>query len=161
MKISADEKVNTDDGDADWVEGWSDDYGMRTQVDACVLGGIVYAGYEPYWTRTQEAPDEPYAETGKVPTPGEVDWARFAAHTPHYVLSSSMQSARWPQTRVIRGPEDVAAFKRQTGKDIYLVGGAQTVASLIDAGLVGELRLIVYPLIAGEGQALFATTKQR
>jgi hypothetical protein len=22
MKISADEKVNTDDGDGDWVEGW-------------------------------------------------------------------------------------------------------------------------------------------
>ena len=38
MKISADEKVNTDDGDADWVEGWSDDYGMMSQVDACVLG---------------------------------------------------------------------------------------------------------------------------
>jgi hypothetical protein len=38
------------------------------------------------------------------------------------------------------------------GKDIYLVGGARTAASLIDAGLVDELRLIVYPLIAGEGK---------
>ena len=121
----------------------------------------MYAGCEPYWTQIQEAPDEPHPETGKVPTPGEVDWARFAAHTPHYVLSSSMQSARWPQTRIIRGAEDVAALKRQPGKDIYLVGGAQTVASLIDAGLVDELRLIIYPLIAGEGKALFATTKHR
>ena len=39
------------------------------------------------------------------------------------------------------------------------MGGAQTVASLIDAGLVDELRLIISPLIAGEGHALFATTK--
>jgi dihydrofolate reductase len=161
MKISADEKVNTDDGDADWVEGWSDDYGMMSQVDACVLGGTMYSGYEPYWTRIQDEPDKPHPETGKVPTPGEVEWARFAKHTPHYVLSRSINSARWPQTRVIRGPEDVAALKRQTGTDIYLMGGAATVASLIDAGLVNELRLIIYPLIAGEGTALFATTKCR
>ncbi len=39
--------------------------------------------------------------------------------------------------------------------------GAGTKASLIDAGLVDELRLIVYPLIAGEGKALFATTERR
>jgi dihydrofolate reductase len=53
------------------------------------------------------------------------------------------------------------AFKQQSGKDIYLVGGARTTASLTDAGLVDELRLIVYPLIAGEGKALFATTERR
>jgi riboflavin biosynthesis pyrimidine reductase len=39
--------------------------------------------------------------------------------------------------------------------------GARTAASLIDAGLVDELRLIVYPLIAGEGKALFSTTQRR
>jgi dihydrofolate reductase len=48
----------------------------------------------------------------------------------------------------------------QPGKDIYLMGGAQITTSLIDAGLVDELRLIVYPLIAGEGKALFATTER-
>jgi dihydrofolate reductase len=35
------------------------------------------------------------------------------------------------------------------------------VASLIDAGLADDLRLIIYSLIAGEGKALFATTKHR
>ena len=55
----------------------------------------------------------------------------------------------------------VQELKRQSGKDIYLVGGAKTTASLIDAGLVDELRLIVYPLIAGRGKALFATAEQR
>jgi dihydrofolate reductase len=53
------------------------------------------------------------------------------------------------------------ALKRQPGKDIYLMGGAGITASLIDAGLVDELRLIVYPLIAGEGKSLFATTALR
>jgi riboflavin biosynthesis pyrimidine reductase len=44
---------------------------------------------------------------------------------------------------------------------VLVVGGARTTASLIDAGLVDELGLIVYPLIAGEGKALFATTERR
>jgi riboflavin biosynthesis pyrimidine reductase len=41
------------------------------------------------------------------------------------------------------------------------VGGARTLASLVDAGLVDELRLHVHPLIVGEGKALFATAQQR
>jgi dihydrofolate reductase len=58
--------------------------------------------------------------------------------------------------------EEVADLKQQPGKDIYLVGGARTTASPIDAGLVDELRLMVYQLISGEGgKALFATTKCR
>ena len=55
----------------------------------------------------------------------------------------------------------MAALKGQAGKDIYLMGGARIAASLIDAGLVDELRLIVYPLVAGEGKALFATMASR
>jgi dihydrofolate reductase len=99
--------------------------------------------------------------TGRLPTPAEVEWARFAAQTPLYVLSSTLTSALWPQTSFVRGLDDIAALKQQPGKDIYLVGGARTTASLIDAGLVDELWLIVYPLIAGEGTALFATTARR
>jgi dihydrofolate reductase len=61
----------------------------------------------------------------------------------------------------LRELDDIVALKQQSGKDIYLMGGAGTTASLIDAGLVDELRLIVYPLIAGEGKALFPTTENR
>jgi riboflavin biosynthesis pyrimidine reductase len=41
------------------------------------------------------------------------------------------------------------------------MGGAQLTASLVDAGLVDEFRLIVYPLIAGPGKSLFATLERR
>lgn len=72
-----------------------------------------------------------------------------------------MTSALWPKTRFVRSLEDIAGLKQQPGKDIYLMGGARLTASLIDAGLVDELRLILYPLLVGEGKALFATTQNR
>ena len=121
----------------------------------------MYPGYEQYWTAIQNEPKTPVWITGGAPTPDELEWARFAAQTPHYVLSSTLTSALWPKTSFVRGLEEIAALKQQPGKDIYLMGGARTTASLIDAGLVDELRLIVYPLIAGEGKALFATTERR
>jgi dihydrofolate reductase len=161
MKISVDGKIEGPEGTADWVEAWSDDYGLMPQVDACVLGGGMYPGYERYWTAIKNEPDKPVWITGTAPTPAEIEWARFAAQTSHYVLSSTLTSALWPKTSFLRGLEEIAALKQQHGKDIYLVGGARTTASLIDAGLVDELRLITYPLIAGEGKPLFATTERR
>jgi dihydrofolate reductase len=161
MKLSLDGKIEGSEGYADWVEAWSEDYGLMPQVDACVVGGGMYPGYERYWTAIQNEPDTPVWITGSGPTPAEVEWARFAAQTPHYVLSSTLTSALWPKTRFVRGLEEVAALKQQPGKDIYLMGGARITASLFDAGLVDELRLIVYPLIVGEGKALFATAERR
>ncbi len=161
MKMSLDGKIEGPEGYADWVEAWSDGYEVISRVDACVLGGGMYPGYERYWTAVHAAPDQPLPMTGKLPTPEEVEYARFTARTPHYVLSSTLTSALWPKTRFVRTLEDIAVLKRQPGKDIYLVGGARTTASLIDAGLVDELRLIVYPLIAGRGKPLFAASERR
>ena len=161
MKISIDGKIEGPEGYADWVDAWSDDYGLTEQIDACVLGGAMYRGYEPYWTAIRTAPDKPAWITGKAPTAAEVQWARFAAQTPHYVLSRTLTSALWPNTSFVRGFDEIAALKQRAGKDIYLMGGAQTTSSLIDAGLVDELRLIVYPLISGKGRALFETTERR
>ena len=161
MKTSVDGKIEGPEGFADWVDTWTDDYGLTPQIDACLLGARMYPGYEQYWSAMQSEPDKPLPMTGKLPTPAELEWARFAAKTPHYVLSSALTSAAWPSTRFLRNVDDVAALKRQAGKDIYLMGGARIAVSLIDAGLVDELRLIVYPLVAGEGKALFATIASR
>lgn len=161
FKISTDGKFEGREGYADWVSAWSDDYGLTPQIDACVLGGGMYPGYEGYWTSIQNEPGKPLLTTGKLPTPAEVEWARFAAQTPHYVLSSTRTSALWPNTGFVRTLDEVTALKQQPGKDMYLLGGARVTASCLDAGLVDELRLIVYPLIAGEGRALFATIERR
>jgi dihydrofolate reductase len=160
MRISLDGKYEGADGMADWVEAWSNDYGVLPEIDACILGAGMYSGYEGYWTGIQNEPEKPQWITGKARTAGELEWARVGAKLPHYVLSSKPVSAQWPNTRWIRS-NDVAALKSQPGKSLYLVGGGRTTAELIDAGLVDELRLIVYPVIAGKGKELFARAERR
>jgi hypothetical protein len=120
MKVSADGKVEGPDGAADWVEAWSEDYGLMPQIDACVLGAGMYPGYEWYWSTVRNEPDKPIWITGNAPTPAELEWARFAAQTPHYVLLSTLSSTQWPNTSLVRTLDDIAALKQQPGKDIYL-----------------------------------------
>ena len=162
MQTSVDGKIEGPDGYADWVAGWGDNYGLMPQIDACLLGGGMYPDHEQYWTAIeQNEPGKPLPLTGTVPTPAEVEWARFAMQVPHYVLSKTLTSANWERTHFLRDLDEVAALKKQSGKDIYLIGGARTATSLIDAGLVDELRLHIHPLIAGVGKALFETAAPR
>ena len=161
MKISLDGKFEGPQGYADWVSAWSDDYGLTPEIDACVLGGRMYPGYEQYWTPIQNHPDQVHPLSGVVPTPAEVEWADFARRTPHAGCLSTLTSAGWPRTRFGRGLDELGTLKRDEGKDIYLMGGGAITAAAIDAGLVDEVRLIVYPLIAGEGKALFTSSAIR
>ena len=57
MKISVDGKMEGPEGYADWVEAWSEDYGLTQQIDACVVGGGMYPHYEQYWTTIQNEPE--------------------------------------------------------------------------------------------------------
>ena len=162
MKVSLDAKTQGPEGTADWVEAWSEDFDLTPQIDACLLGGGMYPGYEAYWTAIRTQPETPVWITGQPPTSAEQEWARFTETTPHYVLSSTLQTATWPNTSFLRSVEEVGALKQQPGKDIYLIGGARTTTSMIDAGLVDELRLITYPLIAGGGSdGLFEGARRR
>jgi len=161
MKISLDGRFEGPQGYADWVSAWSDDYGLTPEIDACVLGGRMYPGYEQYWTPIQDEPDQVHPQTGAVPTPAEVEWAQFASRTPHYVVSATMTSPAWPNTQILGGLDELETLKREHGKDIYLMGGGAITAAATDAGLVDELRLIVYPVIAGGENALFTSSATR
>ena len=48
MKVSVDGKIEGAERMADWVQAWSEDYGLMPQLDACVLGAGMYPGYERY-----------------------------------------------------------------------------------------------------------------
>ncbi len=81
MKITVDGKMEGPDGTADWVEAWSEDFGLAPQIDACLLGGRMYPGYEFYWTSIRKEPCKPVWITGAAPTSSEIEWARLAAET--------------------------------------------------------------------------------
>jgi dihydrofolate reductase len=57
--------------------------------------------------------------------------------------------------------EDIRKLKQQPGKDMYAVGGATLVSSLMNLGLIDEVRLLVNPLLLGGGKALFKDLKER
>jgi len=155
MRISVDGRSEGPEGYADWVEAWSDDYGLMDRIDACLLGGRMYPGYEQYWTAIQQAPDRPLPMTGKLPHPSELTWSRFAQRTPHYVLSATLPAVTWPHARLLRQVNDVVELKARPGKDIYLMGGATLAGSLMEGGLVDEVHFIVYPLLAGAARGPF------
>jgi dihydrofolate reductase len=159
FKVSADGKYGGPDGYADWVDSWPEDFGswLTTQIDACVLGAEFYPLYEQYWSQVESAPNEIHPFSGRVPTTADVEWSGFASKTPHYVVSNTLKSVTWPNTRILADLDAVAAMKREPGKDIYLIGGPTIAGAAIDAGLVDELCLIVYPLIVGDGKVLFSS----
>jgi dihydrofolate reductase len=77
---------------------------------------------------------------------------------PKYVVSSTLANAdAWRNSTIIRQDvvEQVRALKQQPGKDIFLDGSAQLVATLAQHDLVDEYSLAVYPLVLGSGKRLF------
>ena len=68
----------------------------------------------------------------------------------------------WPPTaRIVQDFADLRTLKGQEGTNIYVVGGATLVASLLSEDLIDELRLIVHPILLGGGKALFAGVDKR
>jgi dihydrofolate reductase len=121
----------------------------------------MYSGYEQYWRAIKRDPHSPLELTGFVPTQEEIEYADFALSTPHYVLSKCLASVEWSNATIVRDVAEIEALRQTPGRTIYVVGGAQTVSSLMDRGLIDELRLTIHPLVVGKGKALFETIAQR
>ncbi|MBC6456996.1 dihydrofolate reductase family protein [Actinomadura sp. HBU206391] len=73
------------------------------------------------------------------------------------VVSSTLETAEWQNSIVLTGDAvtQVGKLKGQPGKDISVTGSTTLVRSLLRAGLVDELRLLVHPIVVGGGERLF------
>jgi dihydrofolate reductase len=71
-----------------------------------------------------------------------------------YVVSRTLEQPIWRDTTIIRDDvvESVRALKEQPGGNILTDGSSQLVHALIEAGLVDELHLLVYPITLGSGK---------
>jgi dihydrofolate reductase len=161
LVVSLDGFIEGPNGELDWVESWEDPFDLLPRIDACILGGGMYPGYEQYWGAVLANPKAPLPFSGKTATKGEIEYAQFAEKTPHVVLSRTLDKVDWKNTRIVRDIDEIRTMKQQAGKDMHAVGGATLVSSLMNAHLVDELRLVIQPILLGSGKALFKDVKER
>jgi dihydrofolate reductase len=76
-------------------------------------------------------------------------------------VSSTLQTVAWKNSRIVRSLDEIRGMKDAPGGDMHAVGGATLVSSLMNAGLVDEIRLVVQPIILGAGKPLFKNVKER
>jgi len=82
-----------------------------------------------------------------------------------YVVSTTLEEPlEWNNSTLIDGnefAEEIAELKRQSGKDITILGSAALVRSLLREGLLDELRLMIHPIVLGGGKRLFDSGDDR
>ena len=126
---------------------WSNDLeinwsGANLEMAGAVLyGRVCYEGMAGYW----QSPSADQKIAGKL------------AALPKYVVSTTVKSATWKNTTIIRTDfaSSVRQLKEEAGKPIVAFGGAGARAELLEQQLVDELRLLVTPNLFGGGKRLF------
>jgi dihydrofolate reductase len=77
---------------------------------------------------------------------------------PKYVVSATLAgSLEWENSTLLEGEmaDAVAALKQEDGGDLHVIGSTQLVRTLIEHGLVDELRLMIDPVAVGGGKRIF------
>jgi dihydrofolate reductase len=113
--------------------------------DAMLLGRVTYQGFAKAWpSRSGDLFSDKMNSMRK------------------YVISSTLPGAEatWNNTEVLRGDlaDEVAKLKALPGGDVIVPGSATLAQSLVRAGLVDELHLMLFPIILGTGKRLFGET---
>lgn len=153
MQVSLDGFTEGEHGDMSWLqtedpEQWSDLFDMLESVDLFLLGRVMYPDYRDYWKSTL---------LNKNASANHRRYAQLAEKTAHIVFSQTLKETGWENTRILRGNvvEEVKKLKQLPGKDIQVVGGAKLAATMINAGLVDEYRLVLNPVIVSKGKSFF------
>jgi dihydrofolate reductase len=119
---------------------------LLRDADLQVFGRKTYQLMVPYWPDVAKDPSE---------TKASHEFAKTFVSTNKIVFSQSLESAEDKNTKIVRTnlPNEIVRLKHEEGKNI-LVGGVSIPSQLIELGLVDEYRLVVQPIIAGEGRRL-------
>jgi dihydrofolate reductase len=144
IATSADGYIARPDGDVDWLNRGprTADYGMRAfyrKIDTILFGRKTYDWALNY-----------YKKKGKEP--------EFDRKVTNYVFSRKPQKKAAPGVEFVSEP--VRTFARRLrstpGKDIWMMGGGELIASFLDEGEIDELDIHVIPIFIGEGIPLVA-----
>jgi dihydrofolate reductase len=115
------------------------------KAGAHLMGRVTYEQMAAYWPSSTS------------------DYAAPMNEIPKVVFSRELASADWPESRIARGDlaGEIAALKREAGKDLIAYGGASFAQSLARLDLVDEYRLTVHPVAVVEGEPLFKDSSAR
>jgi dihydrofolate reductase len=120
------------------------------EVDTLLLGRVTYQGMAAYW-----------------PTPaGEQDDPNVAARMnglSKIVVSRTLDEVEWVNTQLMTGDvvTELTTLKEQPAKDIAILGSSDLTASLLQTGLLDEVRIMVNPVVLGAGKSVFRTAGER
>jgi dihydrofolate reductase len=114
-------------------------------TEALLLGRKTYDGFAEAWPQR----DGEFADKFNT--------------MPKYVVGAGADPQRWNNVTVLEGDPVQAArgLREQLEGEISVHGSAQLARTLFDHDLVDELRLMVYPLVLGEGKRLFGDTGEK
>lgn len=144
--------VFEDPGGAEGYEhgGWTFEYdrgeeGDKFKLDELMdaevqlLGRVTYEGFAAAWPSR------------------EGEFADKINNGAKYVVSNTLKDPEWQNTTVISGDvvREIAELKDRTNGAILVAGSGALVGTLLEADLVDELRLMVFPTILGRGKRLF------
>jgi dihydrofolate reductase len=152
--MTLDGRILDADGGSGWVDSWADGLELLPPVDGFVLGAGMFSGYQQFWAAVLQNPAAAGEMLGRDPYPRELAYAEVAAQTEHLVLSTTLADVNWPSARIVRSIEEIRSFKHHGAGTVYVVGGPTLITSLLDAGLLDELRLIVHPILVGAGRSI-------
>jgi|SRR5215212_6610936 dihydrofolate reductase len=110
---------------------------------ALLLGRRTYEGFAAAWPSR------------------EGEFAEKFNSMPKYVVSSTLDKPEWTNTTVLRSLDDAKQAKDEVDGDLVVHGSAQLVQGLLEQDLVDELRLMVFPVVLGEGKRLFGATSDK
>jgi dihydrofolate reductase len=104
-----------------------------------VLGRKTYEIFAAFWPNS----DDPGAEALNGAT--------------KHVASTTLKSLEWENSRLIEGdvPDGVRGLKAADGPELQVHGSGNLIQTLLEHGLIDEIRLLTFPLVLGEGKRLF------
>ncbi|MEI3611426.1 dihydrofolate reductase family protein [Pseudogracilibacillus sp. SO30301A] len=145
MNISLDGFVAPASGAHDWVfRSFDEELEMDTvnqfwQVGIHIMGRVTYHEMAEHW---------PFSTAKLAPPMNEI---------PKVIFSKTLKETNWNNSQVVEGDiaEEIYHLKQQPGKDIMAHGGGRFAQSLSRLGLIDEYRLIVNPIVFGNGVPLF------
>jgi dihydrofolate reductase len=107
---------------------------LLSACDAVLMGRRTYEGFAPAWS--SRSGDQLSDRMNSIRK---------------YVVSSTLQDPEWNNTMVIKGDAaaEIASLKQQPGQHIVQYGFGQVSQTLMQNGLLDELRLWVHPLLSG------------